>query len=135
MFSFSVKLNMTVSTTPWLIGFSAIIWFILRLYRGSCRGSNLPPGPPTTPFLGNLLDIPRKSSYLQYTKWAKEYGDIFSLKGGPNGTIVVLTSPEAIYEVLEKQGGATAGRSNRTIIQRITRGLMVGLSQPSKYTP
>ena len=32
------------------------------------------PGPPRLPLLGNILQHPTQLHFIQYTKWAKEYG-------------------------------------------------------------
>src|SRR6266851_10050096 len=37
-------------------------------------GLPYPPGPRPLPVIGNLLDIPRESSWLAYTQLAKKYG-------------------------------------------------------------
>jgi len=107
------------------------LW-LLRLFERGRRARNLPPGPPTTPFLGNHFDVDKLPTYLQYTQLAKEYGEIFSLKSGPSGTIVVLSSPEAIQDVMERQGGLTSGRAIKVVLERITGGLMIGVTQPSE---
>lgn len=38
------------------------------------KGLPYPPGPRPLPIIGNLLDIPRESSWLVYTPLAKKYG-------------------------------------------------------------
>ena len=37
-------------------------------------GLRYPPGPRPLPVIGNLLDIPKESSWLAYAKFAKRYG-------------------------------------------------------------
>ncbi|KAI0759802.1 hypothetical protein BC629DRAFT_1055962 [Irpex lacteus] len=32
------------------------------------------PGPPRLPILGNLLQLPSQLQFIQFTKWAEEYG-------------------------------------------------------------
>ena len=51
--------------------FAAVLW-----YQRS-RKNNLakPPGPPPLPFIGNLLDIPRKREVLAYNEMADKYGE------------------------------------------------------------
>jgi len=104
-----------------------------KLYLRSRRGSHLPPGPPTTPFIGNLLSLSQSTPYIQYGIWAQQYGEIFSLKAGPSGTIVVMNSPQAIHEIMEKQGMASAGRPHQVVGERCTGGFMVGMNQPSEW--
>lgn len=35
------------------------------------------PGPPTSMFLGNLLELKRKDSFRATSEWSKKYGGIF----------------------------------------------------------
>ena len=51
---------------------------IIRDYRRR-RGLPYPPGPRPLPIIGNLLDIPKESSWLAYAKFAKTYGRPFAL--------------------------------------------------------
>lgn len=73
-------------------------WALRRLSRIGQREPYLPPGPRTTPILGNLLAFPTSKAHLRYcqechvqggvlpkfhsrfTEWAQEYGDIFSVR-------------------------------------------------------
>jgi len=36
----------------------------------------LPPGPKPLPIIENLLDVPKLSAWLQYQKWAAQYGTL-----------------------------------------------------------
>ncbi|KAF9002370.1 putative cytochrome P450 monooxygenase, partial [Cyathus striatus] len=73
---------------------SDLIFIWLCTQRFGRRESDIPPGPSTSPLL---------------TRWAREFGDIYSLKLF-NKTLVVLSSPEAVKNVLDKQGAVTGGR-------------------------
>ncbi|KAI1377149.1 cytochrome P450 2D18 [Hypoxylon crocopeplum] len=59
------------------------------------RGKHLPPGPPTLPFIGNLHLVPSTGLHLRYTKWARSYGSIFSLKIGQWSMIVLNSAVDA----------------------------------------
>lgn len=63
---------------------------VVRLSRVGSRESFLPPGPKTMPILGNLHQLPLKYAHIQFTKWAREFGGIYSLKASDK-TIVVIT--------------------------------------------
>ncbi|KID68700.1 Cytochrome P450, partial [Metarhizium hybridum] len=73
------------------------------------RGSKLPPGPPTLPIIGNLHQIPTTFTHLKFTEWAKQYGEIFSLKMGP-ATCVVLTSPPLVKQLVDKKSNLYSHR-------------------------
>lgn len=64
----------------------------------------------------------------RFTDWAKEYGDIYSLKIGP-GTVVVITSMEAVRELMEKRSGNTVDRPPNYIADNITGGLNMVLAR------
>jgi hypothetical protein len=55
-----------------VLSFFASIWAI-RDYRRH-GGLFYPPGPRPLPIIGNLLDIPKDSSWLAYTHFSKKYG-------------------------------------------------------------
>ncbi|KAH8994602.1 cytochrome P450 [Lactarius akahatsu] len=67
------------------------------------RGFPYPPGPPPLPAIGNLLDVPKLSPWLGYANMSKKYGDVvcFQVLGQ---VVVVLCSPTAIKDLLEKRG-------------------------------
>lgn len=51
---------------------------ILRVYlrrRTNPSGLPAPPGPKPLPIIGNILDIPTRSSWVTYARWAQQYGE------------------------------------------------------------
>jgi hypothetical protein len=59
--------------------FVAALWAIRDHRRRG--GLPYPPGPPSLPIIGNLLDIPREFSWLAYTRFSKKHGTSLLLKG------------------------------------------------------
>jgi hypothetical protein len=60
--------------------FSLAVFLAIRDYRRR-RGLPYPPGPRPIPLIGNLFDIPKDFSWLEYTQMSKKYGtDFFLLK-------------------------------------------------------
>jgi hypothetical protein len=87
-----------------LAAFSTISWVLSTL-----RPKAYPPGPPVTPGLGNLLQIPAEKPFLQFHKWAKQYGDIVGLKTGATN-LVILNTPELVHELFDKRGAIYSNR-------------------------
>ncbi|KAG8915768.1 hypothetical protein FRC02_004369 [Tulasnella sp. 418] len=98
---------------------AALIYAVSRLSKIGSRDSHLPPGPPTLPLLGNLTILPLKDAHFKFTEWSRTYGGIYSLKVGPQ-TIIVVSSPEAIHELLEKNGAITVSRPHVESLARVT---------------
>ncbi|KAI8670225.1 Fumitremorgin C synthase [Fusarium keratoplasticum] len=83
-----------------------LLYMVMTMGR---RAKHLPPGPPTLPILGNLHQIPQKGSYLTFTKWAKQYGGLYSLKLG-TGTAVVVTDRRIVKELIDKKSSKYSNR-------------------------
>ncbi|KAF7369124.1 Cytochrome P450 [Mycena venus] len=109
-------------------------WAVVFVLRFGHRQQGLPPGPPTVPLLGNAHMLPRdgKDMYFKLTEWARRYGDIFSVRVNPlphrriqcllqikvgSGTMIVLSSPTAIKEIVDKSGWAGSARPKNYIAE------------------
>jgi cytochrome P450 len=101
---------------------------VSKLLSISSRHPSLPPGPPTVPLLGNLDIFPTEFAHYKFTEWARQYGDIYSLKIGPK-TAVVITSMEVVKELMEKRSGNTADRPPSFIVDKVTGGLSMVLAR------
>ncbi|KAH8817739.1 cytochrome P450 [Flagelloscypha sp. PMI_526] len=101
------------------LGFLVLV--VGAIARIGARGKDLPPGPPTTPLLGNAHIFPKTWAHIQLTYWARVFGDVYSLMIGP-GTVVVLSSYTAVAEVLDKQASLTGDRPHTTLGERVTGG-------------
>ena len=95
-----------------------IIIVFQKFYQIGHRPKNFPPGPPTLPFLGNLHQIPQEKRHLQFEKWAREYGSIYSLILGTK-VMIVLNSDLAIKDLLDKRGAIYSSRPEAYIAQDI----------------
>lgn len=64
---------------------------------------SLPPGPPTWPIVGNLLDMGVTDVREKFLQWHKQYGPIFTVWFGINPQIYV-TGFEEINQIFVKNG-------------------------------
>ncbi len=63
----------------------------------------LPPGPWSIfPFLGVVYKINQERPHLTYTEWVKKYGDILSFTVIGTQRAVVVSSEEAIRDLLKQ---------------------------------
>lgn len=67
------------------------------------------PGPPTLPIIGNLHQLPKDMAFLQFAKWAKDYGPIYSLKMASR-TMIVISSRRLVKEIMDKKNSISAHR-------------------------
>ncbi|KAI0060009.1 cytochrome P450 [Artomyces pyxidatus] len=88
---------------------AGLIFCIVLHRRRQRNGLSRPPGPRGLPVIGNLLDIPKERSWLTYSEWAKTYGDIISIEVFGQ-VIVVLQSPKAVRDLLDKKGAIYSDR-------------------------
>ncbi|KAK3382145.1 cytochrome P450 [Lasiosphaeria ovina] len=94
---------------------------IIRLLMTGRRPKNYPPGPPTLPIIGNLHQMPTRDAHLQFEKWAKEYGPVYSLILGTK-TMVVLSSDRAVKDLLDKKSNIYSHRPDMYIGQTLCSG-------------
>lgn len=105
-----------------LLSVSAILVVsVVRILRIGRRPSGYPPGPPTIPILGNLHLMPSRDAHLQFQKWAKEYGPVYSLILGTK-TLIVLSSDQAVKDLLDKKSAIYSDRQDMYIGQELCSG-------------
>ncbi|KAG7098107.1 hypothetical protein E1B28_000079 [Marasmius oreades] len=107
---------------------AALTWAYLKLKDVGKREPGLPPGPPTTPLLGNLGIFPKEFAYLKLTQWARLWGGIYSLKLGP-ATAIVISDAAAIKELMDKRSQSTSDRPPNYIVESVTGGLNLVLAR------
>lgn len=102
-----------MAQTTLILVFAALIAFVfisLRNKRSLPDGARYPPGPPGKPLVGNLPDIPKKHSWLQFKKWADEYGPLMRLTMAGQEHYVVSTEKVA-NDLLRERGSSYSGRA------------------------
>nr|BAL05143.1 cytochrome P450 [Phanerodontia chrysosporium] len=89
-----------------------VLLFMLDSWRR--KGQHLPPGPPGLPFLGNILQIPRKKEFIVFRDLGNIYGDIVTLRV-PGQIFVILNSRKAVADLLDARSQLYSDRP-RTIM-------------------
>lgn len=69
----------------------------------------MPPGPRPLPFIGNRLSVPQTSPWIQFEKWSKIYGPIYTLWMGRRPTIII-SDPNVAVDLLEKRSNKYSSR-------------------------
>ncbi|KAI9435590.1 cytochrome P450 [Lactarius indigo] len=105
--------------------------FAFRSHRRR-KGFPYPPGPPPLPVIGNLLDVPKLSPWLAYANMSKKYGDVVCLQV-LGQVVVVLCSPTAIKDLLEKRGELYADRTSFPIFEIMGIDWMFSICKMGKY--
>ncbi|EJF57201.1 cytochrome P450 [Dichomitus squalens LYAD-421 SS1] len=110
------------SADPTLATLAGTSWFILVLvyirylasWKTPSRGLSPPPGPRPFPIIGNLLDWPKANQWATFRDLGIKYGDVLYLKL-LNQDTVVLGSPKAITEFLNKKSANTSDRPSSAV--------------------
>ena len=116
--------------------FFAFLYLLIEFRdRKRRRGLPYPPGPPSLPIIGNLLNIPTEAPWTVYTDMSKKYGKHYILRNTSllqlkpvfqgdvisyrvfNQVIVVLCSSSAIKDLLEKRAESYSDRPPLPIIE------------------
>ncbi|KXN82774.1 O-methylsterigmatocystin oxidoreductase [Leucoagaricus sp. SymC.cos] len=109
-----ISLDLCLSTSSFLLA----LYFYLKKsnYYASLP---LPPGPKGWPVIGNLLDMPVEFEWKTYHEWCKKFGtDILHVPVmGTN--IIVLDSPEAVMELMERRSSVYSDRARMPMINEL----------------
>lgn len=65
--------------------------------------------------------MPQENPHLQFEKWAKEYGEVYSLMLGTK-TMIVLNSDRAVKELLDRKSSNTSARPDLYTGQTLLSG-------------
>ncbi|OCH86925.1 cytochrome P450 [Obba rivulosa] len=78
--------------------------YVLRRYVriSGARSLPCPPGPPTLPVIGNIMDMGPPSAWLKFTEYERTYGNLVYFQG-LGKSVLVVNSLKAMDELLEKR--------------------------------
>lgn len=65
--------------------------------------------------------MPTKDAHLQFEKWAREYGPVYSLILGTS-TMIVLSSDKAVKDLMDKKSGKYSHRPELYVGQELCSG-------------
>jgi len=78
----------------------------------------MPPGPTPLPFLGNKLQLPKSKPWIEFQRWSKIYGPIFTIWIGRKPT-VVISDPNIAVELMEKRSTKYSSRPRMIVMGEI----------------
>ena len=102
----------------WTVSLACVVVVLYIWWKKTTRDATLPPGPPTVPFLGNLLSVSPETMLDKFQEYRKKYGDVFSLITGSR-TLVVVNGYETLREIFIKHGDKTSERPDIFITREI----------------
>ncbi|CAK1367939.1 O-methylsterigmatocystin oxidoreductase [Cercospora beticola] len=102
--------------------FALPVLTLLVAYLKRDRKINTIPGPKLHPIVGLGLKLPPNAAKL-FRQWAGEYGDIFKVRIGWYNWVVINT-PEAVREILEKQAVSTSSKAPSPLGHDVVTGGM-----------
>ncbi|XP_020208853.1 cytochrome P450 81E8 [Cajanus cajan] len=95
--------------TPFYFTLACMVLLLsLKFLIQTRRYKNLPPGPPSIPFIGNLHQLP-KPFHRTFHAMSQKYGHVFSLRFGSR-LVVVVSSHQAAQECFTKNDIVFANR-------------------------
>lgn len=89
---------------------------------------------PNTEFPPPHIQIPTHDVHLQFEKWARQYGPVYSLILGTK-TMIVLSSDAAVKSLLDKKSGIYSDRQEMYVGQGLASGGLRLLMMVSITTP
>ncbi|KAL0287532.1 UNVERIFIED_CONTAM: Ent-kaurene oxidase, chloroplastic [Sesamum angustifolium] len=93
---------------------------IVRLPSSSrLKDGGLSAEVPGLPVIGNLLQLKEKKPHKTFTKWAAEYGPIYSIKTGSN-TMVVLNTNDVAKEAMVTKHSSISARKLSNALKILT---------------
>ncbi|KAM7189090.1 O-methylsterigmatocystin oxidoreductase [Naviculisporaceae sp. PSN 640] len=102
-----------------------LLLLLLQVRKFGSRPKGYPPGPPTWPIVGNLLQIPRVRNHLKFQEWAEKYGPIYSVIAGSR-VMVFLNEPQVVKDLFDKRGAIYGSRPD-LYLSRLSSDRMVRL--------
>jgi cytochrome P450 len=119
------------TTSPLALAAAAFCFGSILVYRRYVRPRPfLPPGPSGLPLVGNLFDVPKDQPWLEYERWAREYGWSLAHLRVLGKDIFVVNTAQVASDLFEKKGAIYSDRPPMTMINDL-----IGLSWHFIFMP
>ncbi len=133
-FEIQVDMDPFSSILLLLLGACLVICLFGYVWKSSNnpKWKNLPPSPPVTPLIGNLLEL-KKDPHLAFIDLAKQYGSIFTFWFGRSKPVVIINDQKVAREAFIHGAQALSGRPQRytgSIYTKNFKGIV--LTDPDK---
>ncbi|KAI3317331.1 cytochrome P450 [Xylariaceae sp. AK1471] len=93
-----------------LWGLVALVLYIAYgAFNYGHRRKDMPTGPRTLPFIGNLHQLPKNYTHVKFTQWARQYGGLYTLKLG-SATMAVITDRSIVKSTVDKKSNIYSHR-------------------------
>jgi hypothetical protein len=102
----------------WTIFLACLVVLLFIWWKKTTRDATLPPGPPTVPFLGNLLSVSPDTLMETFMEYRQKYGDVFSLITGSR-VLVVVSGYDTLREIFIKHGDVVSERPDNFFTREI----------------
>ena len=110
-----------LSEASWLTyAMTVLTILVMCAYLSRRPWLNLPPGPPYVPILGSMPFMGKTDTREAYRTMRIKYGDIFTVRFGPE-TFIVINGYEALKDVLVDKGQLFAGKPHAYFMQGMAR--------------
>ncbi|KAI0056398.1 cytochrome P450 [Artomyces pyxidatus] len=93
-----------------------LIAFLYALDKRNRR--RYPPGPAGIPFIGNVLDLPKRNIAKSYAQWSQRYGPVIYMRIFGR-QFVILNSHEAVNALFEKRASKYCHRPRLVMANEI----------------
>ncbi|KAI0699910.1 cytochrome P450 [Cerioporus squamosus] len=113
----------TPPTALSLVAFLVLSYIVSFLkWRKRSRGYPLPPGPKSLPYIGNVVHMRKPELWKAHKELCKQYWCV-TLRSGDvvyvpvlGQDVVVLGSPQAIFDLLDRKSAVTSDRQQNPTI-------------------
>ncbi|XP_056021775.1 cytochrome P450 2C28-like isoform X2 [Ostrea edulis] len=102
----------------WTVFLACLVVLLFTRWRKTTRNATLPPGPPTVPFIGNLLSVSPGTLLETFMEYRQKYGDVFSLITGSR-ILVVVSGHDTLRDIFIKHGDVVSERPDTFFTREI----------------